>query len=133
MIPIQIHPGSDVPIYRQIQRQIAAAIADGRLPPGSRVPSHRELGKAIVVAPLTVKKAYDELEREQLVETRRGQGTFVVARPPGRSVRDAKAALLPLLRELLSAAAAEGVDVERVLGWLRAEAGRTRPNQEDTR
>ena len=59
---ILINAGDDLPIYRQVMRQIMDAIAGGRLSGGERLPSHRELSEQLVIAPLTVKKAYDELE-----------------------------------------------------------------------
>lgn len=48
----------------------------GMLPPGSALPSVRQLAADLGVNPNTVKQAYHELEREGLVETRRGQGTY---------------------------------------------------------
>ena len=59
---IFINPSDDLPIYRQIMRQVMDAIAGGRLASGEQLPSHRELSERLVIAPLTVKKAYDELE-----------------------------------------------------------------------
>ena len=77
-----INPADELPIYRQIMRQITDAIAGGRLKSGDKLASHRELSEQLVVAPLTVKKAYDELEIRGLLETQRGRGTFVCARLP---------------------------------------------------
>src|SRR5580700_3147180 len=54
-------------------RQITEAIAGGRLKPGDRLASHRELSEQLVIAPLTVKKAYDELEALGYIETQRGR------------------------------------------------------------
>ncbi len=77
-----INPSYELPIYRQIMRQITDAIAGGWLKSGDKLASHRELSEQLVVAPLTVKKAYDELEIQGLLETHRGKGTFVSARLP---------------------------------------------------
>ena len=77
-----INPADEVPIYRQIMRQIIDAIAGGRLKAGEKLPSHRDLSEQLVIAPLTVKKAYDELELLGFLETQRGRGTFVCARLP---------------------------------------------------
>ena len=63
-------------------RQIIDAIAGGRLKAGEKLPSHRDLSEQLVIAPLTVKKAYDELELLGFLETQRGRGTFVCARLP---------------------------------------------------
>lgn len=74
-----VHVGDVVPIYRQLMRQIEDAIATGRLASGEQLPSHRELSEQLVIAPLTVKKAYDALEALGYLETVRGRGTFVRA------------------------------------------------------
>lgn len=76
---ISVAPGEALPIYRQIVEQVKAAIASGLLVRGDRLPSHRDLAKELLVAPLTVKRAYDVLEQEGLVVSRRGSGTFVQA------------------------------------------------------
>lgn len=96
-----INASDDLPIYRQIMRQITDAIAGGRLLPGERLASHRELSEQLVIAPLTVKKAYDELESLGYIESQRGRGTFVADRPPkatsaaqATSIRHAARALL---------------------------------------
>jgi GntR family transcriptional regulator len=81
-VQLLINPSGEVPIYRQIMRQITEAIAGGRLKPGDRLASHRELSEQLVIAPLTVKKAYDELEALGYIETQRGRGTFVNAHLP---------------------------------------------------
>ena len=72
-----IASGAELPIYRQLMRQVTDAIAGGRLRPGDKLSSQRELAERLVISPLTVKKAYDELEREGLIHTERGRGTFV--------------------------------------------------------
>ncbi len=79
---VVVNPSGELPIYRQIMREITEAIAVGRLKPGEKLPSHRDLSEQIVVAPLTVKKAYDELESLGYIETQRGRGTFVCATLP---------------------------------------------------
>jgi len=81
-VQLLIHPADELPIYRQIMRQITEAIAVGRLSAGEKLPSHRDLSEQLVIAPLTVKKAYDELELLGYLETQRGRGTFVCARLP---------------------------------------------------
>jgi GntR family transcriptional regulator len=81
-VQLIINPADELPIYRQIMRQITGAIAGGRLKSGDKLASHRELSEQLVIAPLTVKKAYDELEAQGLLETQRGRGTFVCARLP---------------------------------------------------
>src|SRR5580693_4023775 len=90
-----VNPSGELSIYRQIMRQITDAIAGGRLKPGEKLASHRELSEQLVIAPLTVKKAYDELEALGFIETQRGRGTFVCATLP----RAHRAAQLERLRQ----------------------------------
>ncbi len=118
MITIQIQPGDELPIYRQLMRQVTEAVAGGRLKPGEKLPSQRELAEQLVISHLTVKKAYDELEREGVIETRRGRGTFVAqtAGKPGPAER--KESLRPICRRLISQAWLSGVPFEEVLNML---------------
>jgi GntR family transcriptional regulator len=73
----QCDPTSRVPIYRQLMDQIRQAIARGRLRTGSRLPSVRVLSRELVVNPNTIARAYTELEREGVLNTRQGLGVFV--------------------------------------------------------
>src|SRR3954462_5683590 len=78
---LPIDPSSGLPIYRQIFDQVRRMIAAGSLKTGDRLMSVRELSSTLAINPLTVTKAYGELEREGLVEMKRGLGVYV-ARPP---------------------------------------------------
>jgi GntR family transcriptional regulator len=73
----QCDPTSRVPIYRQLIEQIRQAVARGRLRPGSRLPSVRVMSRELVVNPNTVARAYTELERGGVLNTRQGLGVFV--------------------------------------------------------
>jgi GntR family transcriptional regulator len=116
-----IVPGSDLPIYRQIMRQVTDALAGGRLRPGDQLTSQRELAEQLVVSPLTVKKAYDELEREGLITTQRGRGTFVTAETSTVDPREQRERLRPMVRQLLSRARLSGVTVEALAELLDEE------------
>ncbi|HWA61528.1 MAG TPA: GntR family transcriptional regulator [Caulobacteraceae bacterium] len=65
------------PIYRQIRDRVVAMILDGLLKEGDPLPSVRTVATDSRVNPLTVLKAYQQLEGEALVEKRRGLGMFV--------------------------------------------------------
>lgn len=70
----------NIPIYLQIIHSIKREIVAGILRPGDKLPSVREQAEALTVNPNTVQRAYQELERESVTETRRGMGTFIVER-----------------------------------------------------
>lgn len=74
---IVIDPRSSTPIYEQIVIKVKELILKGVLEPGDKLPSVRELSSIITANPNTVSKAYAELERQKVIETIRGRGTFV--------------------------------------------------------
>ena len=74
-IDIDVHSG--VPIYVQIADQVRRAIEAGSLRSGERLPTVRRLARELSVAPNTIVKAYSELQRVGLVESRPGVGTVV--------------------------------------------------------
>ncbi|MCF6460474.1 GntR family transcriptional regulator [Clostridium sp. Cult3] len=65
------------PIYIQIMDLIKGNIVSGEINGGDKLPSVRELSKELKVNPNTVQRTYQELERENIVFTQRGMGTFV--------------------------------------------------------
>jgi len=67
------------PIYRQIRDRVVAMILDGALKEGDALPSVRTVATESRVNPLTVLKAYQQLDDEKLVEKRRGRGMLVAA------------------------------------------------------
>lgn len=66
------------PIYMQIMDQVFLQIARGELKPGEKLPSVREMAIQAGVNPNTIQRSYAEMERMGVVETKRGQGTFVI-------------------------------------------------------
>ncbi|WP_078381263.1 GntR family transcriptional regulator [Sutcliffiella halmapala] len=68
---------ADKPIYLQIMDRISKEIIRGELKPGEKLPSVREMAIQAGVNPNTIQRTYSEMERMEIVETRRGQGTFV--------------------------------------------------------
>mgnify|MGYP002595610295 CR=1 FL=1 len=70
-------PEGETPIYDQIRQELAGRIRAGSLPDGTRLPTVRELSEQLHVAEGTVKRAYDELERDGLLIKTPGRGSFV--------------------------------------------------------
>ena len=114
-----ITAGSELPIYRQLMRQVIDAIAGGRLKPGDKLTSQRELAEQLVIAPLTVKKAYDELEREGLVRTERGRGTFVAANPFPLDSDTGRERLRDSAQQLLTRSHLSGLAFDDLVDLLR--------------
>jgi len=76
---IVLSPDNPDPMYRQVTDQIKDAIAAGDLEPDQLLPSIRELALDLEVSVITIKRAYQDLESEGLIRTRRGMGSFVTA------------------------------------------------------
>ncbi|MBS4205982.1 GntR family transcriptional regulator [Lederbergia citrea] len=68
------------PIYMQIADQVFQQIVRGHFKPGDKLPSVREMAIQAGVNPNTIQRSYTEMERMGVVETKRGQGTFVIER-----------------------------------------------------
>lgn len=72
-----ISNSSSVPIYEQIKRTIINQILEGELKEDELLPSIRVLAGDIKISAMTIKKAYDELEKEGYLKSVQGKGTFV--------------------------------------------------------
>ena len=72
-----ISNSSSVPIYEQIKKNIINQILEGELDEDELLPSIRELAQDIKISAMTIKKAYDELEKEGYLKSIQGKGTFV--------------------------------------------------------
>ncbi|WP_310833036.1 GntR family transcriptional regulator [Paenibacillus pedocola] len=68
------------PIYLQIMNYLKGEIITGKLKPGDKIPSVRELAAELQINPNTVQRTFQELEREEIVETRRGMGRYVTGK-----------------------------------------------------
>ena len=73
----QINPELNIPIYQQMVDSISAAIRSGNLQNGQKLPTVQEVSQSLNIARGTVKRAYDELEYEGLIQKVQGRGTFV--------------------------------------------------------
>ena len=74
---LKIDPRSSTPIYEQIELGIKELILKGGLKSNDKLPSVREMSTILTINPNTISKAYGELERDGIIETFRGKGTFV--------------------------------------------------------
>src|SRR5712691_2454061 len=83
VIEFQLDDRSGVATYLQLAQQVRHALRLGLLQPGDQLPTAREVVGKLAINPNTVLKAYRELEREGLVGSRPGQGTFVLRSLPG--------------------------------------------------
>jgi GntR family transcriptional regulator len=110
----RIEPDSHVPVYLQIVEHIRGSIAAGVYRPGEVLPSLRVLAGDLKVNPNTVQRAYEELLRLGLVESRRGLGMFVARRGTRSALTHAEESVRAAFAQALAAAALAGLAPERV-------------------
>ena len=103
---LTVDPGSGVPLYLQIIEQIRRSVALGVLAAGEQLPTVKQLALDLTVNPNTVARAYRQLEREAVIETAVGRGSFVrgdgVAGSTGAANDVAAQALAHAVREAKS-------------------------------
>lgn len=80
---LEIDPASATSVYRQICEQVKRAVAVGHLAAGDRLPTIREVAVSTRVNRNTVAKAYAELERDGVIVSRPGQGSFIAETTTG--------------------------------------------------
>ncbi len=105
-----------IPIYVQLRDQILAAIGRGTVQRGAQLPTMRQVAVALKIDLNTVQRAYAELEREGVLTTTRGRGSFVTDAPhaPRNKRKDAQ----ELALRVAAQAQAQGIALEDLAAAL---------------
>ena len=103
------------PLYEQIVTAIKREIAAERLKSGAALPSFRVLAEDLLVSVITVKRAYEELEREGIIFCRQGLGTFVALDGARRTHDAQRQHAITLLHEALREARGVGLSEPELL------------------
>ncbi|MDA8336549.1 MAG: GntR family transcriptional regulator [Peptococcaceae bacterium] len=120
----KVDTGRGVPIYLQLIEQVRRAAAAGVLAPGEQLPSVRDLAVQLSVNPNTIAKAYQEMEREGVVKTLRGRGTFMTAPTALLAEQERQRQLEQALERLLVEAYHLGFSREKVLSFIKERLGK---------
>ncbi|NLL47995.1 MAG: GntR family transcriptional regulator [Firmicutes bacterium] len=99
----------EVPIYQQIVDQIKVAILRGELRADQPLPSIRVLAKELQISVITTKRAYEELEKDGLIYTLPGKGSFVAERDHHDLEESKKRVVEEKVREAVEAAKTMGL------------------------
>jgi GntR family transcriptional regulator len=110
---VLVSNSSPDPIYQQIARQIKGQIVSGELAEGDPLPSIRKLAHELQISVITTKRAYEELDREGLIDTVGGKGTFVASQNQA-FLREKR---MKMVEETLTKALADA----RILGMTEEE------------
>lgn len=109
------------PLYQQIVDGIRREIASGRLSPGAPLPSFRTLAGQLLVSLITVKRAYEDLERAGVIHCHQGLGTFVAERGGDRIRSANREAAQAAIRQAVSAGRDAGYSHQELAAELRRE------------
>ncbi len=109
------------PLYQQIVEAVKREVAAGRLPPGRPLPSFRTLAEELQVSLITVKRAYEELERDGIVYRRQGLGTFIAENGADVTRTAQRELARHALREAIRLGRQGGLDDRELLQLLRQE------------
>jgi GntR family transcriptional regulator len=118
---IDIDARSGVPIYVQLVAQVRHAVEVGGLGPGEKLPTVRGLAEELEIAPNTIVKAYNELQREGFVESRPGVGTVVAEDVVEVTRGRQREAIFERLKVLVRDAAALGITEDDLWEGLDSE------------
>lgn len=110
---LSILPNAETPVYRQMYEQIAAQILSGRLTGGTALPPIRTVARELGVSVITVRGAWEALERDGLIETRAGSGCFAARLSEAEKSERREAVLAEPMERLLGTA--------KELGFSNAE------------
>jgi len=78
---LTVDPRDKTPLHAQVEREIRVAIATGKLKTGDQLPTVRQLAVDLRINANTVARVYLALERDGILETKRGVGTFIAGGP----------------------------------------------------
>ena len=107
-VVLTVDPRSGVPIYLQVIEQVKRSVAIGVLSAGEQLPTVKQLALDLTINPNTVAKAYRELERDGVIETSPGRGSFVKS----NGVKDTtKAAATDVARDAIETAVREAKSI----------------------
>ena len=115
---IKVHTKSGLPIYEQIERQIKDTIVSGELKENDALPSIRALAADLKISVITIKRAYEDLEKEGMIYSVQGKG-FFVDNPDLQYMKEKKTlGLEERLSEWVSGAKESGMSLEEATDML---------------
>lgn len=117
--PFVLSQSDGRPMYLQIIDQIRLRITVGNWQPGFKLPSIRELAVATRVSVITVKRAYQELEKDGVIITRQGKGSYV-AQVDDLGLRLQREELDRHLRDVITQARSLGIGQEQLFARLKS-------------
>ena len=118
---LHINPSSGVPIYLQIENQVKHYIASGALKSGEGLSSVRQVAADLRINPNTVARAYQNLERDGVLQTVPGGRTYVAENPTGLLKSEKIRRLRPHARQMAVEGTQLRLDPQEIIDLVRQE------------
>ncbi|MDP9019022.1 MAG: GntR family transcriptional regulator [Candidatus Eremiobacteraeota bacterium] len=126
-----IDPRSGVPIYLQLIEQVKRSVAIGVLSPGEQLPTVKALALDLTINPNTVARAYRDLERDEVIETAPGRGSFVRGNGSAEKARKTLSDVaVDSLTHAIREAKSIGLDRAEVLALVQTALDRWFPEEQ---
>ena len=122
---LYVDDDSALPVYEQLREQVKAALGRGELRRGEQLPSVRDVAASLGINPNTVNRAYSELERDGIVATKRGRGTFVTPKRASEEV----GRLLQIAERFVAHARSLGYEGTQIVNAVRDQVQRARESR----
>lgn len=117
-LPLNVDPNDPTPIYAQLEHAIRIGIATGKLQPGQQLPTVRQLAVELRINANTVARVYLSLERDGVLATKRGVGTFIAEQQPEAHDRHRERRLKSIADKFLTEAASLGYAPREAVRYL---------------
>jgi GntR family transcriptional regulator len=117
-LPLHLDPNDPTPLYAQLERGIRLGIATGKLAVGQQLPTVRQLAVELRINANTVARVYLNLERDGVLETKRGVGTFIAEQRPATQDRHRERRLKSIADKFLTEATSLGYTPREVVRYL---------------
>jgi GntR family transcriptional regulator len=116
-----IYTDSPMPIYAQLEQAVKLALISGKIQEGEQMPTVRQLAVTLKINANTVARVYTELERQKILETRRGIGTFVSIRNTEQDFEEKtrKDLLVDIAIKFLNEASESGYSPKEIIEVIR--------------
>lgn len=119
MMDIVISGASEKPIYQQIFDQVSGQIVRGELEPGTMLPPIRTVAKELRISVITIKKAWEELERLGFIYTMVGRGCFVADLTAGELMGKRSALMEEKMEKDMEYYKSLGLSEEEIVGAVK--------------
>ena len=124
-----VDPRSGVPIYLQLIEQVKRSVALGVLAPGEQLPTVKQLALDLTINANTVARAYRDLERDAVIETSPGRGSFVRADGVAHQVGVAGDVIAEAVKQAVREAKSLGVPAGKVRELFESALARWFPEE----